>query len=292
MKNNYSSVHEDYSDQFRSDRTQHDPAFEAFFRGKTRTERNQGRPFDNQNQWDPWDYYFETKNRQAESFWAAAMESEFGQRYFDEDEEYQKYFEKQRQFRQAQFDNETDWHFDPTGQQPGDNDQYHTNEFGWNNNKNFYEQYNQDQGYYSRKEKKSKKNRKNRKNKKHNIEYDEESYEAHRTYWRNKSEMNDPWNDYHYCYGEWPESNHHHNSWTDQFYSPENMEKWETWTKNESKREKPKKTKKKKRKKSGSDPTSEFYAKLNRHGSTEIEIDGKYFKVSLNKYGELEIIEI
>ena len=70
------------------------------------------------------------------------------------------------------------------------------------------------------------------------------------------------------------------------------MDDWEKWTKaaysetsrniDRKQREKDKKGKKaNKGKKSKKDSGSEFYAKLRKHGSTVIEIDGDKFKVQL-----------
>ena len=74
--------------------------------------------------------------------------------------------------------------------------------------------------------------------------------------------------------------------------SDDYMDDWEKWTKtaysetsrniDRKNRENTKKgNKSKKGKKSKSDPADEFHAKLRKHGSTVIEIDGDKFKVQL-----------
>ena len=82
-----------------------------------------------------------------------------------------------------------------------------------------------------------------------------------------------------------------HNIWDSRndYMSDDYMDDWEKWTKTaysetsrnidrknrENKKAKNKKSKQKK------DKGSEFYAKLRKHGSTVIEIDGDKFKVQL-----------
>ena len=85
-----------------------------------------------------------------------------------------------------------------------------------------------------------------------------------------------------------------HNIWDSRndYMSDDYMDDWEKWTKtaysetsrniDRKHRENGKKGKKsKKGKKTKKDSGSEFYAKLRKHGSTVIEIDGDKFKVQL-----------
>lgn len=286
MKQPYTNINE---------QVQHDEnRFNNFFRGKTRKERENYRrsSFTDPESFDPWDYYFQQQNRQAESFWEAAMQAEFGDRFFDEEEDYRNYYESHRNFNDFVFNNEDSWNFNPYQH----HDPYSTkNEFGWNEYKTFYEQqFNQNinDEYFKKREKNKSKSRSKQnqgKSNKKNREYDETSHINHRSYWeRNYSHSSD-------FSSPFADASHH---WADEFYSEENMSKWNKWTEetteemNKKSKQHKKKNKKKKKKPKETDRLSEFYAKLDLHGFTEMEIDGKLIRISINRYGDLEMTEI
>ena len=119
--------------------------------------------------------------------------------------------------------------------------------------------------------------------------YDETSHINHRSYWeRNYSHSSD-------FASPFADASHH---WADEFYSEENMSKWNKWTEetteemNKKSKQHKKKNKKNKRKRKETDRLSEFYAKLDLDGFTEMEIDGKLIRISINRYGDLEMTEI
>jgi len=272
-------------------------------RGQTQNERGQQNGFsysDNFDDFDPWNDHY--RNNRARKFWEE-METQFGgqddydyyfthdrniyDEFYDEFDEEEMKREWERQFQDRIFH---DHHWDFNRYNPRNHQRYDYNDKDyWDYQRAEYERAEHNRNRYqdeydSNFSKRSRKQRQ-KEAKRNNQRFDPTDN------WRFESKFNR-------AYGfNRMDGFSGHNIWDSRndYMSNDYMDDWEKWTKTaysetsrdidrknrENKKSKNKKSKQKK------DKGSEFYAKLRKHGSTVIEIDGDKFKVQLKNDGEL-----
>jgi len=283
-------------------------------RGRTESERGKNFSYEQEfEDFDPWNSHF--RNNRARRFWED-IESQFGGQeydyYFTEsrniydefyDEEYDdlEYSQWERQFRDRIF-HDHNWDFDDENYNPrnGNHQRYNYHdqnnweqynyqrseyERAFNDRKKFQEDYDSNFSKRSRKQKQKEAKRNNQRYREDPMA-DNWKYESkfNRAYGFNRTDGfsgRNIWNSRH------------------DYMSDDYMDDWENWTKtaysetsrniDRKNRNSGKKRKKSSEKRSAGD---EFYAKLRKHGSTVIEIDGDKFKVQLKNDGEIQFTKL
>lgn len=219
----------------------------------------------NSGAYDPWEQY--VKNQQTRSFYHAAMDAEYG----DPNASYNNYFNDDDVF--------DDFYFD---EYPNENYQRYSykNFDQWENQRQKYESiFNQKYGF----------NKKNSKSKKNFEDLEDEYYRQKQRYWESQAHSGEDFSNRDWRGPYYEEFNNERYG----FYDQVQYEEWEEWIKSQPKfKEKPKKAKPKTRKKPKEKSESlknaqRVHAELDEFGQANIEMDGKRFKIAVQKDGSI-----